>query len=141
VTLAALITRNQQAEMAEYVGLALDNGVKASEISEIITHLAFYAGWGNARAAVAITKDVFAARKIGEDQLASGSPTPLPLNEAVEADRAKRVVDLFGAVFRASRSTRLACCSAISGFGLPSHRATAALSRLVHWWRPVRSRS
>src|SRR5258705_9835195 len=47
VTLAALITRNQTAEMAQYLSLALDNGVKPSELSEIITHLAFYAGWGD----------------------------------------------------------------------------------------------
>ena len=63
VTLAALITRNQTAEMADYVGIALDNGVKPAEVSEIITHLAFYAGWGNAMTAVSVTKDVFAARK------------------------------------------------------------------------------
>jgi alkylhydroperoxidase/carboxymuconolactone decarboxylase family protein YurZ len=34
VTLAALITRNQTAEMAQYLSLALDNGVKPSELSE-----------------------------------------------------------------------------------------------------------
>src|SRR3954463_12971691 len=48
VTLAALITRNQTAEMADYLNLALDNGVKPAEVSETITHLAFYSGWGNA---------------------------------------------------------------------------------------------
>ena len=99
VTLAALITRNQTAEMSDYLNLALDNGVKPSEISEIITHLAFYAGWGNAMAAIAVTKDVFAARKITAEQLPPASPTLLALNEAAEADRAKRVGDLFGAVF------------------------------------------
>jgi len=99
VTLAALIARNQTDEMAEYVGVALDSGVKPSEISEIITHLAFYAGWGNAMAAVAVTKDVFGALKIGGDQLAAASPALLALNEAAEADRAKRVGDMFGAVF------------------------------------------
>jgi 4-carboxymuconolactone decarboxylase len=98
-TLAALITRNQTAEMAEYVSIALDNGVKPAEVSEIITHLAFYAGWGNAMTAVSITKDVFAARNIAADQLAAASPQLLPLNEAAEADRAKRVGDLFGAMF------------------------------------------
>jgi len=41
VTLAALIARNQTTQMAYYLNLALDNGVKPSEISEIITHLAF----------------------------------------------------------------------------------------------------
>ena len=99
VTLAALITRNQTAEMAHYLNFALDNGVKPSEVSEIVTHLAFYAGWGNAMAAVAVVKDVFAARKIAADQLPPASPKLLALNEAAEADRAKRVGDLFGAAF------------------------------------------
>ena len=44
VTLAALIARNQTVEMPYHVNLALDNGVKPREISEIITHLAFYSG-------------------------------------------------------------------------------------------------
>jgi 4-carboxymuconolactone decarboxylase len=85
--------------MGAYLNLALESGVKPAEISEIITHLAFYAGWGNAMAAVAVTKDVFAARKIAADQLSPASPQLLALNEAAETDRAKRVGDLFGAVF------------------------------------------
>jgi 4-carboxymuconolactone decarboxylase len=99
VTLAALITRNQSAEMPDYLNLALDNGLKPSEISEIITHLAFYAGWGNAMGAIPVARDVFAARKITVDQLPPASPNLLALNEAAEADRAKRVGDLFGTVF------------------------------------------
>src|SRR5438045_5784420 len=62
VTLAALIARNQPVEMPFHFNLALENGVKPSEISGIITHLAFYAGWPNATAAVAVAKDVFAER-------------------------------------------------------------------------------
>src|SRR2546423_14390081 len=81
VTLAALITRNQTAEMPYYLNLALDNGVKPSEISEIITHLAFYSGWANATSAVAAAKDVFTRRKIGADQLPAASPPLLPLEE------------------------------------------------------------
>ena len=99
VTLAALIARNQTAEMADYLDAALDSGVKPAEISEIITHLAFYAGWGNAMAAVAVARDVFAARKIAADQLPATSPKLLALNEAAEADRAKRVGEQFGAMF------------------------------------------
>ena len=97
VTLAALIARNQVNELAFYLGRALDEGVKPAEISETITHLAFYAGWGNATAAAAAAAEVFAARNIGADQLPAASPTPLPLNAAAEADRAKRVGDQFGA--------------------------------------------
>ena len=99
VTLAALIARNQTIEMPFYLGLALDNGVKPREVSEIITHLAFYAGWANAMSAVTVAKDIFAARNIGADQIPAVSPQLLALNEAAEADRAKRVGDQFGAVF------------------------------------------
>src|SRR5438034_1385981 len=74
VTLAALIARNQTVEMPYYLTLALDNGVQPREISEIITHLAFYSGWANAMSAVAVAKDVFAARNIGIDQLPLASP-------------------------------------------------------------------
>jgi 4-carboxymuconolactone decarboxylase len=97
-TIAALIARNQTIEMPDHFNLALDNGVKPSEISEIITHLAFYSGWANAMAAVAAAKDVFAERKIGADQLPAVTPTPLPLDQAAEADRATRVGQQFGAL-------------------------------------------
>lgn len=96
VTLAALIARNQTIDLPFYVGLALDNGVKPREISEIITHLAFYSGWENAMAAVAAAKAVFATRGIGIDQLPAASPAPLPLNEAAEAQRAERVGEQLG---------------------------------------------
>jgi 4-carboxymuconolactone decarboxylase len=97
VTLAALIARNQTIDMPQQFERALDNGVKPREISEIVTHLAFYSGWPNALAAVAAAKDVLARRGIGVDQLATASPALLPLNEAAEADRAARVGQQFGA--------------------------------------------
>jgi 4-carboxymuconolactone decarboxylase len=99
VTLAALIARQQTGEMPRYLGLALDNGVKPAEISEIITHLAFYSGWANAMAAAAVAKDVFGQRHIGPDQLPAASPPPLPLDETAEAQRAARVGQQFGAAF------------------------------------------
>ncbi len=98
VTLAALIARDQTIEMPYYVNLALDNGVTPREISEIITHLAFYSGWANAISAVAVAKDVFARRGIGADQLPAASPQLLPLDEAAEAQRAARVREQFGRV-------------------------------------------
>ncbi|CAN5423023.1 carboxymuconolactone decarboxylase family protein [soil metagenome] len=98
VTLAALIARNQTIDMPHHVALGLDNGVKPREISEIITHLAFYTGWANALGAVAVAKDVFAARKIGADQLPVVSPSPLPLDAEAEAQRAQRVEAQFGKI-------------------------------------------
>jgi 4-carboxymuconolactone decarboxylase len=98
VTVAALIARNQTIEMPHYFNLALDNGVKPREISEIITHLAFYSGWANAMSAAAVAKDVFAQRKIGADQLPLASPAPLPLDKDTEDKRATAVGQQFGKV-------------------------------------------
>jgi 4-carboxymuconolactone decarboxylase len=98
VTVAAFIARNQAIEMPRHVNLALDNGVKPGELSEIITHLAFYSGWANAMSAVAVTKDVFAQRRIAADQLPPASPKPLAIDEAAEARRATGVAQNFGAV-------------------------------------------
>lgn len=98
VTVATLIARAQTAEMPVHFALALDNGVKPGEVSEIITHLAFYAGWGNAMAAVAVAKDVFRQRGIGIDQLPPAREKLLPLNEEAEKQRATQVGNNFGTV-------------------------------------------
>jgi len=42
---------------------ALANGVTREEIGELITHLAFYAGWPSAMSAGQIARRVFDARK------------------------------------------------------------------------------
>jgi len=98
VTVAALIARIQTIEMPFYFALALDNGVKPSELSEIITHLAFYPGWANAMSAVAVAKDLFHERGIGIDQLPPAKDKLMPLNEVAEAQRAAQVSNNFGQV-------------------------------------------
>jgi 4-carboxymuconolactone decarboxylase len=98
VTVSALIARDQTVELPYYLGLALDNGVKPAEISEIITHLAFYTGWANAMDAIPATRDVFESRSIGTDQLQPASGPQLPLDEAAEKQRATRVGEQFGQV-------------------------------------------
>jgi len=98
ITVSALIARIQTIEMPFHFALALDNGVKASELSEIITHLAFYAGWANAMSAVAVAKDIFHQRGIGIDQLPPANDKLLPLNEEAETQRATQVSNNFGHV-------------------------------------------
>jgi 4-carboxymuconolactone decarboxylase len=93
-----LIARNQTIEMRYYINLALDSGVEPREISEIVTHLAFYSGRANAASAVAVAKDVFASRKIGADRLPAASPTLLPLDQDAEEKRAAAVEQQFGKV-------------------------------------------
>lgn len=99
ITVAALIARNQTSELPSYLKRALDSGVTASEISEIITHLAYYSGWPNAMAAIDAAKDVFSERKIHPDQLPPAAVSLLPLDEAAETDRATRVGQQFGGAF------------------------------------------
>jgi 4-carboxymuconolactone decarboxylase len=84
--------------MSEFIVRVARNGVKPREISEIITHLAFYSGWANAMLAVAVAKDVFANRKIGADELPPPSPSLLPLDKDAEAKRAANVEQQFGKV-------------------------------------------
>ena len=98
VTLSVLIARNQTIGMLHYFNVALDSGLKAGEISEIITHLAFYAGWSNAFSAVAIVKDIFAQRGIGLDQLPEVSPQLLPMDQAAEERRAAAVHESAGPI-------------------------------------------
>lgn len=98
VTVAALIARIQTIEMPFHFTLALDNGVKPSELSEIITHLAFYSGWANAMSAVAVAKDIFHQREIGMDQLPPAKGKLMPLNEEAETKRATQVSHNFGEI-------------------------------------------
>lgn len=98
VTVAALISRQQTAEMPFYFRLALDNGLKPRELSEIIFHLAFYSGWPNAMAAVPIVKDIFLERKIRVDELPAITPPLLPIEPTAERARAARVEQDVGPV-------------------------------------------
>lgn len=91
VTVAILIARNQPTELKHFIEVALDSGVTPAEVSEIITHLAFYSGWPNAMSAIAVTKDIFQQRGVSAEQLPEASPTLLPLNQEAEKQRAETV--------------------------------------------------
>jgi 4-carboxymuconolactone decarboxylase len=59
VTISALIAMNRPDQLRSHLALARSNGVTEAEISETITHLAFYAGWPSAVTAVTVAKEVF----------------------------------------------------------------------------------
>ncbi|WP_321836842.1 carboxymuconolactone decarboxylase family protein [Pseudomonas kulmbachensis] len=99
VTLAAVITRSQASELGSQLDLALNHGVAAGEISEIITHLAFYAGWGNAIAAVLPAKEAFTRHQIDGASLPQVDDVLLALDEQAEAQRATFVENTFGTTF------------------------------------------
>ena len=62
VTVAALVALYRTNELPFHLGRALENGVTRDELVELITHLAFYAGWPAANTAVGIARKVFAER-------------------------------------------------------------------------------
>lgn len=61
VTVAALVGKGViDSSLKHHLQFARQNGVTRSEISEILTHIAFYAGWPNAWGAFNLAKDVWA---------------------------------------------------------------------------------
>jgi 4-carboxymuconolactone decarboxylase len=60
ITVATLIALYRTNELPFHLKRALENGVSKEELGELITHLAFYAGWPTAATAVGIARQVFA---------------------------------------------------------------------------------
>ncbi|MHB8575502.1 MAG: carboxymuconolactone decarboxylase family protein [Dehalococcoidia bacterium] len=63
ITVATLTALYRTDQLRGHIGRALDNGVTKEEIGEIITHMAFYAGWPVAVNAANVAKQVFDERK------------------------------------------------------------------------------
>ena len=61
ITVATLIATYRPEQLKGHLQRALDNGVTKEEISEVITHLAIYAGWPAAMSAALIATDVLGA--------------------------------------------------------------------------------
>ena len=59
ITVAAMIALNRTEQLRAHLQRARDNGVTNEEIVEMITHLAFYAGWPNAVNALAVANETF----------------------------------------------------------------------------------
>lgn len=56
ITVACLVVLYRHNELPGHVRLALANGVIRDELIELVTHLAFYAGWPVANTAVPILR-------------------------------------------------------------------------------------
>ena len=63
ITVAALMAMYRPEQLKGHTERALANGVTKDEIGEIITHLAFYAGWPSAMSAAKVVKQVFEEAK------------------------------------------------------------------------------
>ena len=72
VTITSLISQGiTDSSLTYHLQTARQNGITRSEISEIITHISFYAGWPKAWAAFRLAKDVWAEDSAAEDAKAA----------------------------------------------------------------------
>ena len=58
VTVAALVAAGQVAQINYHLNRAMDSGLTREQAGEVITHLAFYAGWPNVFSALPVVKEV-----------------------------------------------------------------------------------
>jgi 4-carboxymuconolactone decarboxylase len=96
VTIAALVAQGQSPALGYYADHAVENGVKPSEVSEEVLHLAFYVGWGRAMAAVGPIGEVFARRGVRTADLPPAFGPLGPLDAEENAARAATVSETFG---------------------------------------------
>ncbi|WP_159994279.1 carboxymuconolactone decarboxylase family protein [Roseomonas sp. 18066] len=82
VTLVALVANGQAEQLPFHLERALEAGLTRPQLAEVITHLAFYAGWPRAMSAVPVVARVLAARD------AAAAPAPAPAPELVIQRRA-----------------------------------------------------
>jgi 4-carboxymuconolactone decarboxylase len=59
ITVSSLVTSGGTGQLKHHLGRARDNGVAEGELIELITHLAFYAGWPRAMSAMSVARSHF----------------------------------------------------------------------------------
>ena len=62
VTVSALIAAGQVAQIPYHLNRAMDHGLTQAQAAEVLTHLAFYAGWPSVFSALPVVKDVLEKR-------------------------------------------------------------------------------
>ena len=58
VTVSALVAAGQVAQIPYHLGRAMDNGMTKEQAGEVLTHLAFYAGWPAAVTGLGVAREV-----------------------------------------------------------------------------------
>jgi len=96
VTLSVLIATGKPAQLTGHLGRAFDNGVRPSEASGLLAHLAIYCGWPSAVSALEVYDQVYTTRKIDTATLRELKPR-LPASTA-DAARARAITGELGAV-------------------------------------------
>lgn len=66
ITVAALIATYRPEQLESHLTRAIGNGVTQEEITEVITHLAFYAGWPSAMTAAQVAYTILVEKQKSE---------------------------------------------------------------------------
>jgi 4-carboxymuconolactone decarboxylase len=82
VTLTVLIATGQTGPLGNHLARALTNGLKPSEASALLAHLAIYCGWPSAVAALQPYEQVYNTRNVDTSSLAATTRLPAPASEA-----------------------------------------------------------
>ena len=86
VTISVLIATGKPAQLAGHLARALDNGVRPSEASGLLAHLAIYCGWPSAVSALEVYDQVYTARKVDTAALrTAGSRLPASASDVAHA--------------------------------------------------------
>ncbi|CAH1851992.1 carboxymuconolactone decarboxylase family protein [Convivina praedatoris] len=67
ITIAALISGGNFAQLGHHLQTGKQNGLKQSEVVEVITQLAFYVGWPKAWSAFNIAKEIYSDKEPNND--------------------------------------------------------------------------
>lgn len=63
ITVTSLITGGNTQQLGFHLNKAKENSLSEEELIEVITHLAFYAGWPKAMSAIMVAKELFSKEK------------------------------------------------------------------------------
>lgn len=138
VTVSALIGKGiTDSSLKYHLASARANGVTREEMAEILTHVAFYAGWPNAWAAFNMAKEVYAEMPhtptVTAVSLALARPTPpLPSTSSVKAILRHSPIPM---ITCPSTTLRLSRVAAITGTSTTQARAAARC------WSALRARA
>ena len=91
ITVTALMAQGlTDTSFGHHLQMAKENGITRSEIAEILTHAAFYAGWPKAWAAFRMAKDIWADEESSVIKTAWYFPSERPMTalHSISAGRA-----------------------------------------------------
>lgn len=153
VTVSVLITTGRTGQLKGHLGRALDNGVRPQEISAVVGHLAFYAGWPSAVSALDVVDEVFTVRGVDRSSLgrpaiaarargpSDGSTRALDPRLAAAPKLAELTADVLEELWRRPDLTRrdrsLVTIAAVAAMGQHGELATHLRRGLDHGLTPV----